>query len=30
MLRVDMYYGMPLENIEALMDALEKYSLYYS
>ncbi|MFP4055004.1 MAG: uroporphyrinogen decarboxylase family protein [Phycisphaerae bacterium] len=30
MLRVDMYYGVPLENIAALMDALEEYSTYWS
>ncbi len=30
MLRVDMYYGVPLENIAALMDALEQYSTYWS
>lgn len=29
-LRVDAYYGIPLKNLNALMDALEKYAGYYN
>ncbi|MCK5802697.1 MAG: hypothetical protein KAI66_07690 [Lentisphaeria bacterium] len=29
-LRHGLYSGAPLENVEAIMDAMEKYSLYYS
>ena len=29
-LRHGLYSGAPLENVEAIMDAMERYSLYYS